>query len=97
MASASIVLGFREGDELVGTVLVGNDGHRGWVCYLVVCLARRREGNGRLLMAAVEEWLRESGVVRVQLMVRDENAPMLGFYAAAGCERNHVQVLSRWL
>ncbi len=48
-------------------------------------------------MAAAEEWLRENGVVKVQLMVRDENEPVLSFYEAAGYERNDVQVLSRWL
>jgi ribosomal protein S18 acetylase RimI-like enzyme len=95
--TTSVVLGLKEDDELIGTVMVGSDGHRGWVYYLAVSEVRRRQGNGRMLMAAAEEWLRENGVVKVQLMVRDENEPVLSFYEAAGYERNDVQVLSRWL
>jgi len=95
--ATSAVLALKEDDELIGTVMVGSDGHRGWVYYLAVSEVRRRQGNGRMLMAAAEEWLREIGAVKVQLMVRDENAPALNFYKAAGYERNDVQVLSRWL
>jgi ribosomal protein S18 acetylase RimI-like enzyme len=93
----SAVLGLAEGGQLIGSVMVGNDGHRGWVYYLAVGEDHRRQGNGRMLMAAAEEWLREKGAVKVQLMVRDENAPVLEFYEVAGYERNEVQVLSRWL
>jgi hypothetical protein len=30
------VLGLREESELVGTVMVGFDGHRGWIYFLAV-------------------------------------------------------------
>ncbi len=97
IGETSAVLGFREDGQLIGTVMVGNDGHRGWVYYLAVDEECRHQGKGRILMAAAEEWLREKGVVKVQLMVRNENALVLGFYEVAGYERNDVQVLSRWL
>jgi ribosomal protein S18 acetylase RimI-like enzyme len=97
VGETSAVLGLMEDGQLTGTVMVGNDGHRGWVYYLAVGEDCRRQGNGRMLMAAAEEWLREKGVVKVQLMVRNENAPVLEFYEVAGYERNDVQVLSRWL
>ncbi len=32
----SAVLGLREESELVGTVMVGFDGHRGWIYFLAV-------------------------------------------------------------
>ncbi len=97
IGATSAVLGLMEDGQLIGTVMVGNDGHRGWIYYLAVDEDRRRQGKGRMLMAAAEEWLRERGVVKVQLMVRNENAPVLEFYEVAGYERNDVQVLSRWL
>jgi ribosomal protein S18 acetylase RimI-like enzyme len=97
VGETSAVLGLMEDGQLTGTVMVGNDGHRGWVYYLAVGEDCRRQCNGRMLMAAAEEWLREKGVVKVQLMVRNENAPVLEFYEVAGYERNDVQVLSRWL
>ena len=95
--ATSAVLGLKEDGRLIGTVMVGSDGHRGWVYYLAVSASVRQQGKGRLLMAAAEEWLREQGAVKVQLMVRTENAPVLRFYEAAGYERSDVQVLSRWL
>ena len=95
--ATSAVLGLKEDGELIGTVMVGNDGHRGWVYYLAVSEARRRQGRGRALMAAAEEWLRGQGAVKIQLMVRNENTSVLEFYEAAGYERSDVQVLSCWL
>lgn len=95
--STSAVLGLKEDGALIDTVMVGSDGHRGWVYNLAVSEVRRRQGLGRMLMVAAEEWLRGNGVVKIQLMVRDENAPALSFYEVAGYERNDVLVLSRWL
>jgi len=95
--ATSAVLGLEEDGQLMGTVMVGHDGHRGWIYYLAVGEEYRRQGRGRMLMAAAEEWLRETGAVKVQLMVRNENAPVLAFYEVAGYERSDVQVLSRWL
>jgi ribosomal protein S18 acetylase RimI-like enzyme len=94
---SSCVLGLRDAGELVGTVMVGHDGHRGWVYYLAVRSDRRRQGLGLLLMAASEEWLSTKGAVKVQLMVRRENESALGFYQQIDYEESDVVVLSRWL
>jgi len=80
-----------------GSVMVGDDGHRGWVYYLAVAESARRAGLGRTLMAAAEDWLRTRGCPKVQLMVRDGNAEALGFYAALGLERQGVVTLGRFL
>jgi ribosomal protein S18 acetylase RimI-like enzyme len=79
--------------RLAGTVMVGHDGHRGWVYYLAVADECRRTGIGRALMLAAMDWLRAAGVPRLNLMVRDGNAAVLGFYAALGFRRAEVQVL----
>ena len=42
----SAVLGLKDGDALLGTVMVGYDGHRGWIYYLAVSPTRRRGGPG---------------------------------------------------
>jgi len=93
----SAVLGALRGDELIGTVMVGDDGHRGWVYYLAVRLAERRMGVGRTLMSGAEHWLEARGVVKIQLMVRSENAAVLDFYKDCGYEIDDVLVLSRRL
>jgi ribosomal protein S18 acetylase RimI-like enzyme len=92
---ASTVLAALDGDLLVGTAMVGHDGHRGWVYYLAVRAADRRRGIGRALMAACEDWVQSRGVPKIQLMVRAGNAEAVGFYAALGYEDGDVLVLGR--
>ncbi|MEZ0243359.1 MAG: GNAT family acetyltransferase [Sphingomonas sp.] len=94
--AASAVLVVREGDALAGSVMTGFDGHRGWVYYLAVSPAHRRQGLGRALMAAAEAWLRERGAPKIQLMVREDNEA-IGFYEALGLERQKVVTLGRFL
>ena len=90
---SSAVLLLREGDALVASVMVGDDGHRGWVYYLAVAPERRRAGLGRMMMDAAEAWLRERGAAKLQLMVREDNEAALGFYEALGLERQKVVTL----
>ncbi len=81
---ASTVIVLRESGRVVGSAMVGHDGHRGALYYLAVDPARQRQGLGRRLMDAVEHWLRTQGVPKLNLLVRRENAAVIGFYAALG-------------
>lgn len=91
--ATSTILAAHHGGRLAGTVMVGHDGHRGWVYYLAVADDCRRAGLGRALMLAAMDWLRAAGVPRLNLMVRDGNQAVLGFYAALGFRPAAVQVL----
>lgn len=95
--ATSTVLAVWDGPQLVGTVMVGHDGHRGWVYYLAVSPAQRRRGIGRQLMAAGEAWLREQGAPKVQLMVRRGNTEAMGFYEALGFTDQETVTLGRFL
>jgi ribosomal protein S18 acetylase RimI-like enzyme len=95
--ATSTVLGVRLDDELVGTVMVGHDGHRGWVYYLAVAPAHQAQGLGSKLMTGAEDWLRARGAVKIQLMVRHSNEQVVAFYEHLGYEDAEVTVLSRWL
>ena len=75
-----------DGDELVGSVMAGYDGHRGWLYYLASSPARQGQGIARRLVAHAEELLIELGCPKVQLMVRPDNASARGFYDALGYE-----------
>lgn len=95
-APSSTVLGAWSPDRvLVGTVMVGYDGHRGWVYYLAVDETHRGAGVGRALMVAAEAWLVSEGAPKVQLMVRTSNTEVLGFYAALGYTDQSCVVLGR--
>ncbi len=95
-ASSDILCLERDGN-LVATVMVGDDGHRGWVYYLGVLPDGRRQGVGRLLMAAAEKWLRDRDAPKIQLMVRDDNEQAIGFYTALGYDVQPVVTIGRRL
>ncbi len=95
--ASSDILCLEQDGNLVATVMVGDDGHRGWVYYLGVLPDGRRQGLGRRLMAAAEKWLRERDAPKIQLMVRDDNEQAIGFYKALGYDVQPVVTIGRRL
>ncbi|WP_395330290.1 GNAT family acetyltransferase [Novosphingobium sp. BL-8H] len=93
---STILLARRDG-ALAGTVMLGFDGHRGWVYYLGVGAEWRGQGIARGLMTACEQWLAARGCPKIQLMVRGDNRVALGFYDAIGYEVQDVVTLGRRL
>jgi ribosomal protein S18 acetylase RimI-like enzyme len=93
----STVLAGRLNGVMVATVMVGCDGHRGWVYYLAVAPEAQRAGHGAAMMRAAEAWLRARGAPKLNLMVRGDNAAAVGFYAAIGYARSDVMVLQKVL
>ena len=91
------ILTIRECERVVGSVMVGHDGHRGWVYYLAFHPERQRQGLGAVLVAAAEDRLRQRGIRKIQLMVRDSNQGVLDFYLRVGYEPSPVVVMQRWL
>lgn len=76
--------------RVVGSVMAGYDGHRGWLYYLATATSHRRQGIARALVGEAERMLRDRGCPKVQLMVREGNDEVLGFYDALGYERFSV-------
>jgi GNAT superfamily N-acetyltransferase len=95
-ANATVLLG-RNGGTLVASVLVGHDGHRGWVYYVTVAPDHRLEGYGRAIMAAAEGWLRARGIEKLQLMVREDNVKVHAFYQSLGYFEQKRVVFAKWL
>lgn len=94
---ASCVLLATDGPDIVGSVMVGFDGHRGWVYYLASAPDRRGQGIGRALMGAAEQWLKARQAPKIQLMVRADNMVAKGFYAAIGYEEQPVVTIGKRL
>jgi ribosomal protein S18 acetylase RimI-like enzyme len=93
----STVLVGRDGGAIVATVMVGHDGHRGWVYYVAVDPDRQKRGYGRLIMTAAEDWLRAAGIAKLQLLVRRENAQANAFYGSLGFELSTSVMFQKWL
>ena len=69
---------------IVGSAMVGYDGHRGWVNYLAVDPEHRGRGHARALMAEAERRLLALGCPKLNLQVRTGNDAALAFYARLG-------------
>jgi ribosomal protein S18 acetylase RimI-like enzyme len=94
--NATVLLGRNDG-VLVASVLVGHDGHRGWVYYVTVDPDHRLKGYGRVIMTAAEDWLRARGIEKLQLMVRGDNAKVHAFYQSLGYYDQERVVFAKWL
>ena len=94
--NSTVLLGRSDG-VLVASVLVGHDGHRGWVYYVTVDPDRRHAGFGRAIMNAAEEWLRARGILKLQLMVRKDNASVHEFYRSIGYYNQETVTFAKWL
>jgi ribosomal protein S18 acetylase RimI-like enzyme len=86
-----------DGAELVGSVLAGYDGHRGWVNYLAVAPPHRRRGLGRRLLREAEAGLLAYGCPKLNLQVRAGNATAVAFYEALGFRVDDVVSLGKRL
>jgi ribosomal protein S18 acetylase RimI-like enzyme len=83
--------------RVIATLMVGYEGHRGWLNYLAVDPTFRRQGIGRLLVAHAEEILREAGCPKICLQVRTGNTAALEFYGALDFSRDDVVGLGKRL
>ena len=94
--NAAMLVG-RDDSGIVASVLVGHDGHRGWVYYVAVDPDCRHKGYGRVIMDAAEDWLRARGIEKLQLMVRPDNGQVQAFYQSLGyCEQERI-IYAKWL
>ena len=70
--------------RIVGTVMAGYEGHRGWINYLAVSPDMQRQGIGRRIMAAAEARLAVLGCPKINLQVRGGNTAVVQFYERLG-------------
>lgn len=83
--------------RIVGSVMVGHDGHRGWLYYLAATPDARGRGIGKAMVEAGEQWLQRRGVPKVQLMIRPANTAVASFYEHLGYEDMPRVLMSKWL
>ena len=73
-----------ENGGIVGTVMAGWDGHRGWIYSLAVDPSRRRRGIGRSLVERAVAELKERDCPKVNLQVIGGNTAAVRFYEDLG-------------
>lgn len=85
------------GGAIVASAMTGHDGHRGWLYYVAVDPAHRGTSLARGIVRHAEAWLARLGVRKVQLMIREGNTAVQGFYERVGYAVEPRTTMSRWL
>ena len=70
--------------KLIGTVMAGYDGHRGWLYSVAVSKSCRRRGVGKALVEHTISALQNMGCIKVNLQIRSTNTEVIGFYTSMG-------------
>jgi hypothetical protein len=86
-----------DGAKVIGTVMAGYDGHRGWLYSLGVDPAQRAHGVGRLLLSHAEVELKKLGCPKVNVQVLETNLGAQAFWQAAGYTADPVTSFGRRL
>ncbi|HLK13606.1 MAG TPA: GNAT family acetyltransferase [Fimbriimonadaceae bacterium] len=73
-----------EGEKVLGTVMGGYDGHRGWIYSLAVAPEARRRGIGSALVRHVEGVLLAQNCGKVNLQILADNDGVVAFYKKLG-------------
>jgi ribosomal protein S18 acetylase RimI-like enzyme len=94
---SDVLLNENERGQVDGTVMVGYDGHRGWLYYVAAAPAAQGTGIGRKLVQAAEQWLRDRRVSKAQLLVRETNTKAVPFYEHLGFVLTPRVVMAKWL
>ena len=80
---------------LIGSVMVGYDGHRGWIYYLAVHPGHRRRGFGKKLMNHAAKELSDMGCSKINVQIRKYNSMVIDFYKKLGYTDDHVISLGK--
>jgi ribosomal protein S18 acetylase RimI-like enzyme len=76
-----------ENGSIMGTLMVGYDGHRGWLYRLAVDEGARRRGIGRQLVREAEQLLIALGCAKVNLQLHEHNDIGARFWQSVGYGR----------
>ena len=82
--------------RIVGAVLAGHDGRRGYIHHLAVHPASRRQGIARRLVDRCLAALAASGIRKCHIFIFDSNTDGIAFWESAGwTPRSDIRVISK--
>jgi ribosomal protein S18 acetylase RimI-like enzyme len=83
-------------DTVVGTIMAGYDGHRGWIYSITVHPDSRKQGIGSQLLSFAESQLASLGCIKINIQIMDGNDWVQGFYEANGyCVEKRISMGKR--
>lgn len=82
-------------NKIIGAVLCGHDGRRGYLNHMVVSDDFRRKGIGTKLFFKCTEALKGIGIFKCHLFVKNTNLPAIKFWKKLGLEeRKDISMFS---
>jgi ribosomal protein S18 acetylase RimI-like enzyme len=76
-----------EDDRIIGAILGGSDGRRGFIYHAAVDIERRGRGIGALLLESVKRSFEKQGITRISLHVYNTNETGNAFWKTSGFTR----------
>lgn len=70
--------------NVVGTIMAGYDGHRGWIYWVAVASSHQRQGIGSQLVRHAEANLIALGCPKLNLQIAEGNEQVTKFYSTLG-------------
>ena len=84
-----------EEEDLIGAVLGGFDGRRGWVHHLAIKKEYQNQGLGKEMMNTLTSAFESLGVVKIKLEVLESNKNVIKFYKKLGWDlRSELTTMS---
>ena len=80
---------------VVGALMAGWDGVRGWLYHLAVASSHRRQGIASSLVTRAVDELRDLGCTKVNLQVRESNSAVIALYERLGWSADRTASLGR--
>jgi ribosomal protein S18 acetylase RimI-like enzyme len=88
----------RDGEHLVGAVLCGHDGRRGYIHHLAVSKSHRCKGLGRALVGRCLSALRRDGISKCHIFVFGDNNDTIAFWKSVGwTQRVELIMMSQYI
>ena len=83
--------------KVIGSIMVGYEGHRGWLNYMAVLPEHQKHGYGRKLVEKAVGELKRLGCLKVNLQIRRCNASVVEFYRHLGFKDDDVVSMGKRL
>lgn len=86
----------KKNGEVIGTILCGNDGRRGYIYHLAIHKNFRKQSLGSRLVNTVLNNLKKEGITKCHVMIFNENRDGLEFWKKVNFDERHdVQIMSK--
>lgn len=85
-------------NQLVGAILSGHDGRRGYIHHLAVSPNYRRQRIGKLLVNRCLDGLKNNGILKCHILMFNNNSTAFKFWESVGWSyRNDICIISKFI